>query len=293
MARNDMALNADLKPTEEEPMSRTTRRPRTWAVLGAGLTTATLGAMLSSAGASSHREAPMIAEDPVADNTDVYAFVAPDAPDHVTIIANSIPFQEPAGGPNFYNFGRDVLYEIEIDNDGDAHTDVEYEFRFKTVIKNDETFLYNTGPVAFADGDYTNLNIQQYYTIVEERDGHKTTLAEDLIVPPNNVGPRSTPDYDQLAAAAVHEVALPGDGGALKVFAGQRDEVFAVDVASIFDLGGLRPLNPAHLVPMDAEDGVNGTSGVNVHTIAIQVPKEHIVRDDEPVIGVHAANYRR
>lgn len=274
-------------------MPNLTRRSRTVAVLGAALSTAAVGAMLTSAGASSHREAPMISEDPVADNTDVYAFVAPDAPDHVTIIVNSIPFQQPAGGPNFYNFGRDVLYEIEIDNNGDTFTDIEYEFRFRTVVKDDGTYLYNTGPVSVADGEYENLNVQQYFSVVEERDGYETVLAEDLLVPPNNVGPRSTPDYAQLAAAAVHEVALPDGGGTMKVFAGQRDEVFPVDLGSIFDLGGLRPLNPAHLVPLDAEEGVNGATGVNVHSIAIQVPKEHILREGEPVIGVHATNYRR
>src|SRR6478752_1864273 len=97
--------------------------------------------------ASSHREAPLTAQDPVADNTDVYAFVSPDQPDTVTILANYIPLEEPAGGPNFFQFGDDVLYSINIDNDGDAEPDVTYEFRFTTQIQNPDTFLYNTGPI--------------------------------------------------------------------------------------------------------------------------------------------------
>src|SRR5580658_2646569 len=96
--------------------------------------------------ASSHREAPLISADPLADNTDVYAFVSPDVPDTVTLIANWIPFEQPDGGPNFYKFGDDVLYRINIDNDGDAQDDIVFEFRFKTRIQNENTFLYNTGP---------------------------------------------------------------------------------------------------------------------------------------------------
>src|SRR5579885_749293 len=97
---------------------------------------------------SSHREAPQIAMDPVADSTDLYAFVSPDRPDTVTIIANYIPLEEPAGGPNFFNFGDDVLYEIMIDNDGDSQAEITYQFRFTTQFTNPNTFLYNTGPIS-------------------------------------------------------------------------------------------------------------------------------------------------
>jgi hypothetical protein len=96
---------------------------------------------------SSHREAPEISKDPVADNTDVYAFRSPERPDSITLIANYIPFQNPQGGPNFYEFGDDVLYEIHVSNRGDARSDVVYQFRFTTKIRNPETFLYNTGPI--------------------------------------------------------------------------------------------------------------------------------------------------
>src|SRR6201985_700079 len=96
---------------------------------------------------SSHREAPEISKDPVADSTDLYAFVSPDQPNTVTLIANYIPLQEPAGGPNFYEFGDDVLYEIHVDNNGDSRADISFQFRFTTTVVTPETFLYNTGPI--------------------------------------------------------------------------------------------------------------------------------------------------
>src|SRR5260370_11392562 len=96
---------------------------------------------------SSHREAPEISKDPVADSSDLYAFVSPDAPDTVTLLANYVPLQGPAGGPNFYEFGDDVLYEIHIDNNGDSKADITYQFRFNTKTRNPDFFLYNTGPI--------------------------------------------------------------------------------------------------------------------------------------------------
>src|SRR5476651_2440499 len=96
---------------------------------------------------SSHREAPEISKDPVADNADVYAFVSPDKSDTVTIISNFVPLQAPPGGPNFFEFGDDVLYSIFVDNDGDAEPEIEYQFQFQTKISNPNTFLYNTGPI--------------------------------------------------------------------------------------------------------------------------------------------------
>src|ERR1700716_182308 len=112
---------------------------------------------------SSHREAPEISKDPVADNTDVYAFVSPDRPDTVTLIANYIPLQKPDGGPNFYEFGDDVLYEIHGSNRCDARADLSYQFRFHTEIRNDKTFLYNTGPIDSITSK--NWNRPQYYSV--------------------------------------------------------------------------------------------------------------------------------
>ncbi len=143
---------------------------------------------------SSHREAPEISKDPVADNTDVYAFVSPDRPSTVTLIANFIPLQNPQGGPNFFEFGDDVLYEIHISNGGDAKPDVTYQFRFSTKIRNPNTFLYNTGPITNI-GDSTFNRPQTYSVTRVTRGGGSKTLASGLAVPPVNVGIRSTPNY--------------------------------------------------------------------------------------------------
>ncbi|HEY3834144.1 MAG TPA: DUF4331 domain-containing protein [Acidimicrobiia bacterium] len=252
----------------------------------AGLATAMAVSSFSLSGASSHREAPLISQDPVADNTDTYAFVAPDAPSAVTMVANWIPLEAPNGGPNFYRFGDDVLYTVEVDNNGDAVPDVEYQFRFHTVVKNPNTYLYNTGPVTSLS-DKT-LNIHQYYSVTEVKNGKSTTLASNLEVAPPNIGPRSTPNYAKLAKQATYT--LPGG---IKVFAGPRDDPFFVDLGSIFDLGGLRPLNKDHVIPLPTAAGKDGLKGKNVHSIVIQVPKKDIVTKSDPVVGVWSDTYRR
>src|SRR5438128_8665980 len=221
---------------------------------------------------SSHREAPGISNDPVADNTDVYAFVSPDRPDTVTIIANFIPLENPPGGPNFFEFGDDVLYEIKIDNDGDAVEDITYQFRFQTDVRNPNTFLYNTGPITFLNDP--NWNKRQFYSVTRIDKNGKHVLAEKLACPPCNIGPLSTPNYPPLAQAAVH--GLPNGE---MVFAGQRAEGFYVDLGAVFDLLDLRPFQNLHKMPRPAVAGVDGTKGVNVHTMAIQVPKTHLTRD--------------
>ncbi len=232
---------------------------------------------------SSHREAPEISKDPVADSTDVYAFVSPDRPDTVTLIANYIPLQAPAGGPNFFEFGDDVLYEIHIDNTGDGRADISYQFRFRNENQVGNTFLYNVGPIQSLDSP--NWNRRQFYSVsrIERGRGFPGTdelavrprlLADNLSSPPCNIGPLSTPDYVSLADAAIHD--LPGGA---KVFAGQRAEGFYVDLGAVFDLGDLRPFQQLHTqfglnipeltVPAD---GVNTLKASNVHTIALQVP---------------------
>lgn len=219
---------------------------------------------------SSHREAPEIAKDPVADNTDVYAFVSPDRPNSVTLIANFIPLQQPDGGPNFYEFGDDVKYEIKINNSGSAAADIVYTFTFHTRIRNKKTFLYNTGPITSIND--TTWNRPQYYTLTRTKNGRTVTLARNLKTPPVNVGPRSTPDYAKLSRQATHTV------GSRKVFAGQRADAFHVDLGSIFDLGGLRPLNQAHLIPLTTMDGINSVQSFNVHTVALQLPIGEVSR---------------
>ena len=159
---------------------------------------------------SSHREAPEISQDPVADNTDVYAFRSPDNPSTVTIVANYLPGQAPAGGPNFYEFGDDVLYEIKIDNDGDGEEDIVYSFEFSTDVRNPNTFLYNTGPIG-SIGD-ANWNRKQFYTVTRT-DGRKDrVLATNLPCPPCNIGPRSTPNYTNLANAGDPDAADRREG---------------------------------------------------------------------------------
>ena len=229
--------------------------------------------------ASSHREAPLLAMDPTADNTDVYAFVSPDEPDKVTLIANFIPFQKPDGGPNFFSFDPNVVYEIHIDNNGDAVEDITYQWRFTTEVRNPATFLYNTGVVSTLDDP--DLNVRQFYRLTRidgpRRTGAVTELSGRLPVPPPNIGPRSTPGYGAIGGA-VQQLA-----GNIRVFAGQRDEGFYVDLG-IFDLLGVGS--------GQIEDS---TAGFNVSTLAIQVPKSALARggttptsasDPNAVIGV-------
>ncbi len=243
---------------------------------------------------SSHREAPEISKDQVADNTDVYAFVSPDQPDTVTLIANFIPFQLPDAGPNFYEFGEDVAYNIHINNTGDGTSNITYQFLFQTETRNLETFLYNTGPITSLDS--MNWNRRQFYTVTKVVNGAPTLLAQGLISPPCNIGPRSTPNYAALAQAAVHK--LPSGE---TVFAGQRAEGFYVDLGAVFDLADLRPFQHLHLIPSADAPGVNGTASVNVSTIAIQVPKTQLTRDGanpsdpmnpKAVIGIYASASR-
>src|SRR5579863_856866 len=228
---------------------------------------------------SSHREAPEISKDPVADSTDLYAFVS--AGNTVTLIANYIPLQLPAGGPNFYEFGDDVLYEIHIDNNGDGKADISYGFRFRTTVRNPSIFLYNTGPISSLTDPNWN-RIQTYDVTVTSR-GHTTTLGSNLPCPPCNIGPLSTPNYNALAAAAVNHLT----GGAL-VFAGQRADAFFVDLGAIFDLGDLRPFENLHspLSSLKAGAGVNATDNLNVHSIALQVPISAVTVSGHPTIGV-------
>ena len=240
---------------------------------------------------SSHREAPQISKDPAADSTDTYAFVSPDRPDTVTLIANYIPLQAPGGGPNFYEFADDVLYAIHIDNDGDGRRNISFQFRFSTVNNDPSSFLYNDGPITSLTPPAAGKtwNRQQTYTLYridygtgwgataasdDDGNGRVTTLGTGLLVPPCNIGPRSTPNYAHLAGQAIHALS---DG--VTVFAGQRAEGFYVDLGSVFDLGGLRPFNMAHAIPLANMPGVNSTAAVNVHTLAIQVPIAQLTAD--------------
>jgi len=209
----------------------------------------------------------------------------------ITLIANYIPLQGPDGGPNFYEFGDDVLYEINIDNDGDGVADVIYQFEFTTTLRDPSYFLYNVGPISSLSSP--NWNRVQTYSLqrVDMPYGQVTVLGTGLPCPPCNIGPLSTPDYAALASAAVNRV-----GDDILAFAGQRAEGFYVDLGAIFDLGNLRPFQGAHAgwsgtgLPAMAA-GVNSTDMVNVHSLALQIPISQLMpwqwrRNASTVIGV-------
>jgi Domain of unknown function (DUF4331) len=238
--------------------------------------------------ASSHREAPLIAEDPVADNTDLYAFVSPDNTDTVTIVANYIPFEQPASGPNFHRFGDDVLYQIHVDNVGDGLSHLTFNLRFQTDTVNKHTFLYNTGPITWnaAKHRYDNWNRPQSYTLTMTKDGDTTTLGDDLLTPPDVVGSASTGNaatYHALAQHAVHT--LNTSGGTVTVFAGQRDDPFFADLGGIFDLLNL---------PAFGSPGQDYVAGLNVHSIVLRVPKSMLQgpNPNDPVVGFWASASR-
>jgi len=265
--------------------------------LGAAVASAVVAAAFvgvlgpSGATASSHREAPLIGDDPAADNTDVYAFVSPDAASTVTLIANYIPFEDPAGGPNYYSFDPNVLYEINVDNNGDADEDVVYQFRFTKTIANPNTFLYNTGQLTSATDP--DISLRQTYSVTRvllDDDGDvvsSSVLGSNLPVPPPNIGPRSNPSYDPYIGVNT----LTGGG---KVFAGPRDDPFFVDLGSIFDLAGLRPFNGLHAIPLAPEAGKDGVLNYNTHSIALQVPKTDLLQPAmaNGTIGIYASASR-
>lgn len=256
--------------------------------------------------ASSHREAPLIVADPLADNTDTYAFRSTETgrSGFVTLIGNWIPFQEPSGGPHFYKFDDTVLYEIYVDNTGDGVQDITYQFRFKTTFKNPDSVLGMAAPNQALAGTggidplITSLNDPDYnepqtysVTRIDRQTGKKgVVIASGLITPPSNIGQRTTPNYEvALAQPAVYP--LPNGG---RVFAGQRDEGFYIDVGGVFDTLNLKSIG--------ASGGIDSTAGFNVNTIAIEVPIQELTRSGsipsgptapDAVIGVWSTSSRQ
>src|SRR5882757_4724515 len=233
---------------------------------------------------SSHREAPLTSTDPTADDTDLYAYTANDAPGALTVVANWIPFEDPAGGPNFYKFDDRAHYYVNVDNTGDGAPDVRYQFAFKTKVGNPNSFLYALpGVSSIAD---SKLNVKQTYTIRREvyKKGKETSskvIARGVPVAPNNVGPRTFPNYDAVANQAIR--ALPGGG---KVFAGQRDDPFFVDLGQTFDAINFRP----NVGTGNQGGGKDDLAGYNVHSIVLQVPESQVTRDGKAVAAPNAAN---
>ena len=230
---------------------------------------------------SSHREAPNIMLDPAADNTDVYAWTAADAPNAITVASNWIPGQVPANGPNFFRFDDRARYYINFDNTGDGVVDIAYRYVFDTAIANPESFLY-AGP---GTDTYEELNVRQTYDIVREdyRNGKLTdtsVVASDLDVAPPNIGPKTFPDYENdFVPGAIED--LP-DGG--KVFAGQRDEPFFVDLGATFDAINVREGTG------NEGEGKDDFSGYSTSSIVMQVPEAAVTRNGQPVAGADAAN---
>jgi hypothetical protein len=211
--------------------------------------------------ASSHREAPLISQDPAADLTDMYVFRSPDAPDTITAIMNVWPFALPEGGPNWYRFDENVRYSMHVTQDGGNTEDLRLDFRFWTEVGNGATFLLTTGPVASLNDP--NLNVRQYYSVdLVTADGSTRQLVEKAPVAPPNVGPRAFPNYESVAMEAI--TTIPNVG---KVFAGPRDDPFFVDLASTFDLLNIRPGPPGNM-----GGGLDNLAGYNVLSIAIQLP---------------------
>jgi hypothetical protein len=284
---------------------------------------------MSIAEAASHREAPLIAMDPAADNTDVYAFVSYDeanlgrdpAERRVTFIMNVNPGQDPSDGPNYYNFGDDVLYRISIDNRQSGKADdVVYEFRFRTEnrpvggpngLTSPVPYLGNPhitpalplqGITALDGPGSEGLTRRQTYTVTEVRGNHRRELFRDqtLIAVPSNAGPATMPHYAALAAQGVYSDSVSG----IRVFAGQRAETFYIDLGAVFDTLNLRRYLPLLTGPGEDEDnvnpfGVNRFSGANISTIAIEVPITRITSDGKPaattqnpVIGMFASTAR-
>lgn len=236
--------------------------------------------------ASSHREAPAIAEDQFADNTDVYAFISPSDPERMVLVADFVPLLLPTSGPNFYRFADSVRYEIAIDNNGDAIPDITYRYEFDTSVGNGATFLYNLGPIASVDDP--NLNVKQTYKLwrIDHKKGKDTNtlIAENVPVAPWNVGKNSFPgdSYEQVALGAIKKA------GNVSMFAGPRDEPFFVDL-HVFDLLGV--------------GGAPTTDGVNVMSLVLEVPVADLAKDKtrppqgstakEAVIGVYARALRQ
>jgi hypothetical protein len=216
-----------------------------------------------AATASSHREAPLISQDPSADNTDLYAFRSPDKPDTVTIVSNWIPGEDPAAGPNWYTFSPSARYDIYVDRNGDGKPDVTWRFRFKAGT-----------PTAFLGGT------QQEYTVTKIADGKTTVVGRGLATPPDNIGPRSTPNYHDLAVKGVQSL----DDGTT-VFAGQRDDAFFGDIGAAFDLVAIRHGTGA------TGGGKDFFAGYAVHAIALQVPVS-MLDNASHVIGIWAATDR-
>lgn len=278
------------------------------------LTAATLlllqGLPLPSVHAASHREAPLIAKDPTADLTDFYMFKSWEDPNKVVFILNVIPGEDPADGPNYFNFDDEVAYDINIDTNGDGKAeDVVYEVRFKTEIRSVTAALQL--PVANAavpsagipkisalDGAGSEgLGVRQSYTVTKitgPRPKDRTDVGVGtMFAVPSNMGPGTIENYEALTAKGIYALS---NGG--RVFAGQRDETFYIDLGAVFDTINLRAPAPILNAMQDADDtqnpgGVDRFSGFNVNSIAIEVPISTLTNNPNAILGAYASTARQ
>jgi hypothetical protein len=239
--------------------------------------------------ASSHREAPLISKDQFADNTDTYVFIRPDDPSKIVMVASWIPLEAPEGGPNYYEWAEDVVYDIHVDNDGDAVADFTYSLSSRVEVLNPNTFLYNTGTIDSPDDP--DWNRRNFYTVVETTGSGSATLVDDQLAPPVNIGSKSTPNYEEaLQDPTIYTYHDSGSGDEITIFAGQTDDAFFVDL-QVFDLLTLRGNPP----PIGYAEGpnrpVDSLSGFNVHSLVLEIPISRLVADD-PVLGVWSTSRR-
>jgi hypothetical protein len=242
--------------------------------------------------ASSHREAPAIAGQPRVDGTDFYMFRSyePGRSGYVTFIANYIPLEDPSGGPNYFNLDENAVYQIHVDNDGDARSDLTFEFRFANTFKDlavnaggekTPVPLINIGPI---DSTGANLNLIQTYSIalvrhgIREVIGNASSGGNRFMKPTDNIGNKSIPDYAAYAAQFVYEISIPGCSAPGRVFVGQRKDGFVVNLGEVFDLVNTNPVGPRGGEP-------NTLSFKNVTSLALEVPIHCLTHPKDTVIG--------
>nr|WP_199724886.1 DUF4331 domain-containing protein [Noviherbaspirillum saxi] len=262
---------------------------------------AVAGIFMAPAMASSHREAPFLTNSPKNDGTDLYMFRSYEQgrQDYVTVMANYIPFQDPQGGPNFYQLDQNGLYEIHFDNNGDAKEDITFQFRFKNASKATalpvggkqvKIPLINSGPI---DGiNPATLNVRETFTIDvvrgDRRTGTKSAVTmgagnRDFDKPVDNIGEKTfggADGYEKYANQHIYDVSIPNCGNG-RVFVGQRKEPFYIAVGKIFDLVNLNPLGP------EVDGNKNDLEMKNVSTIAMELPISCLTTAGDPVIGAY------
>jgi Domain of unknown function (DUF4331) len=237
---------------------------------------------------SSHREAPNILKDPTADNTDVWAFTAPDAPGSLTVVANWIPLADPAGGPNFYPLDENARYYVKVDNTGDGYEDVAYRWDFDTRFRNPNSFLYATPGVSSVNDQ--KLNLVQTYDLYKETYRNRKLVSSKRIannapVVPDNVGPKTIPNFAQVEAGGV----TPLKGGG-KTIVAPADDAFFVDLGAIFDGINIDKPGRPNIGLGNQGGGKDDVAGYNTKSFVLQVPEREVTRDGNPVSDMKSKN---